>query len=171
LARTVVELDPGERAALRRMQPDAPSPAAMGLAIRLLIQSGAADPELRPARLRRWTLLLQGLALLAGTAETASPHRRGETLGLRLRTLLANDEAEQVKEADLRLLTLLEARGEAFDTLLIRMIRRLAASGVTTIDAVGLWRLVVEPDDEDRQRLTVARDFYRGRPQAGQSAA
>lgn len=158
---------------LRRMEPDNPSHDALAVVIRLLVQAGAADRELDPARALRWGLLIQALALLAGTAEKARPHRQGERPGSVWANLLTGGGAREPKESDARLLALLAASGDSFDVLLIRMMRRLAAAGVTAIDAVELWHLIDDPDANrhDPQRLRIARDFYRYKQAAGAAAA
>lgn len=173
LAGQIGELGPGERAMLRRMEPDNPSHDALAVVIRLLVQAGAADRELDPARALRWGLLIQALALLAGTAEKARPHRQGERPGSVWANLLTGGGAREPKESDARLLALLAASGDSFDVLLIRMMRRLAAAGVTAIDAVELWHLIDDPDANrhDPQRLRIARDFYRYKQAAGAAAA
>jgi hypothetical protein len=140
LAGQAAWLDPGERARLRRMQPEAPSPDALGLAVRLLVAADAAESELEPPRIWRWTLFLQALAILAqrNTAITSlrsrpkdvmqnsdvkpSLHDPKASLGHVLRDVLTGGEREP-QESDTRLLTLLEAQDEIFDALLIRMMR------------------------------------------------
>jgi len=169
LAHGIAGLDPGERARLRRAAPgEPPSPAVLGLSIRLLTAAGAEEDAFTAHKVARFALLLRAMALLAGTREDskANPHERGVTLGRALRDLLTDGGKREPEEVDARLLALLAARGGAFDALLERSIRRLAAAGVGALDHVALWRLIEWPDGDEaeRARLDVARDFYRKAP-------
>lgn len=181
LARQVMLLDPGERARLRRMQPEAPSPDALGLTVRLLVVGGAKDHELNDRHAARWSLFLQALAILAhGTRDASSRKGRKDAapadggappalhdskakVGRVFRDMLTDYGKYDPEEVDSRLLTLLEAREAGFDSLLIRMIRRAAQAGALTINILDLWRLIEARDEEsiEAARLGVARDFYR----------
>ncbi len=171
LANGVARLDPGERARLRRQTPgDRLSPGALGLAMRLLVAAGAEERDLAGRRVERFAVLLRLMALVAGTREKADadPHRPGSKdprfrIGHALRDLLTDGGKREPEQVDARLLAMLAARGEAFDALLERAVRRLAAARVEALDFVALWRLVEWPDGDASEdaRLAVARDFYR----------
>jgi CRISPR type I-E-associated protein CasB/Cse2 len=145
-------LDNGERALLRRFDPEKPGHAASALVIRMLIQSGASDSELAHEPLGRWTLLSHLLALLAGTRADARPHAPDASLGLAL-------YAAKVSES--RLLTLLESERENFDCLLSRTFRRLAAAGLLSLDASAVWRLLSRSrEPSERARAVLAHDYF-----------
>jgi len=142
----------GERAALKRMDPDDPSPGAYAAAVRLLLNAGADAEVKNDARLKRWVRLLHGMALMSGPGHAPYGWRDEHAAG---RVMFESGYSED------RLRRLLEARGKTFDDLLSRMARFLAAKrGV--IDWGDLAPLVLDRKDSDRAekaRLNLMRQF------------
>jgi len=142
----------GERAALKRMDPDKPSPGAYAAAVRLLLNADADSEVKNDARLKRWTLLIHAMALMSGPDRAphgwAEHHAAG---GVMFDSGYSED----------RLRRLLEARGKTFDDLLSRMARFLAAKQ-GTVNWGDLAPLVLDPEDSERAeqaRLNLMRQF------------
>lgn len=134
----------GDRAALKRMDPDQPPPLAFyRFAFREL-------PEGWEHRRSAWQTLTAGMAL---AGNQGNPHNRDRRLGRVL--------AEQ-GYSEARLERLLAASGETLETLLLRAIRYLVAKG-ETLDWTDCARLLLVGDDDKRERTRreIAGDYYR----------
>ena len=152
-------LPTGTRAALRRMDPEAPgrSAAALFAALetaklsRQLGRMGAADAA---DTMRRWATIVQVAALLSGTGG-ARAHRPGRELG---RAVAAAGYSEA------RMMRLLAARGPALRGAVVRLARFLASRGAQPVDLRPLAALVLhEGRNEERAeaaRLRIARGFF-----------
>jgi len=142
----------GERAALKRMDPDHPSPGAYAAAVRLLLTADADAEFKNDARLKRWTLLIHAMALMSGPDR--APHGWAEHHA-------AGGVMFDSGYSEARLRRLLEARGKTFDDLLSRMARFLAAKQAT-VNWGDLAPLVLDPEDSERAeqaRLNLMRQF------------
>lgn len=113
LAAHVRKADPGDRAALARMDPDALRPHEIAALARALLSAGLQPETWLPETWPRWALIAHGMAL-AG-------HDGAGWLGRQL---------AQAGVAESRVTKLLTARGEAFRQLLPRVLRLLASKGV-----------------------------------------
>lgn len=158
----------GERAALKRMDPDRPSPGAYAAAVRLLLNAGADAEVKNDARLERWVRLLHAMALMSGPGHVPHGWREENAAG---RVMFDSGYSDD------RLRRLLEARGKTFDELLSRMARFLAAKRAV-IDWGDFASLVLdgqESDSAERARLNLMRQFLtreaRNAGKNGQSAA
>lgn len=132
----------GDRAALKRMHPSKEPPLSFyRFAFRHLPQSWQRQQK-------AWQTLLTGMALM-------SPHihRPDQPLGKRLAD-------EHYSEA--RLERLLAAEGKTRNTLLLRMVRFLAAKkqAVNWVDVAGLL-LTCDPQKRERLHLRIAGDYYK----------
>ena len=103
-------LGTGEKAALTRMDPDAPRPHQIAALSRALIQAGLEPEQWRPETWKRWALIAHGMAL-AG-------HGGREPLGVQL---------SSAGVAESRVTKLLTARGDAFLQLIPPLLRLLAS--------------------------------------------
>jgi len=142
----------GERAVLKRMDPDDPSPGAYAAAVRLLLNAGADAEVKNDARLERWVRLLHGMALTSGPGHAPHGWRDEHAAG---GVMFDSGYSED------RLRRLLEARGKTFDDLLSRMARFLAAKQ-GTVNWGDLAPLVLDPEDSERAeqaRLNLMRQF------------
>jgi len=142
----------GERAALKRMDPDDPSPGAYAAAVRLLLNAGADAEVKNDARLERWVRLLHGMALMSGPGHAPHGWRDEHATG---RVMFESGYSED------RLRRLLEARGKTFDDLLSRMTRFLATRRAV-IDWCDLAPLVLDGEESERAeqaRLNLMRQF------------
>lgn len=107
-------LDDGERAALKRLDPDSEMrPHQVAALTRALVYAGLEPENWRPETWRRWALIAHGMAL-AG-------HNSGARLGQQLC---------KAGVAESRVTRVLTARGEAFRQLLPRLVRLLASKEV-----------------------------------------
>jgi CRISPR system Cascade subunit CasB len=142
----------GDLAALRRMEPDAPGRTPVLL--RLLARHASDSLEYGADELRRWALVLQGMALMA-----PEHHRTTLPVG---RALFG--PGREPLYAESRLARLLSARGRAFRAQVPRLARQLKAK-----DQALDWRelanlILAEGRDEARAeqaRETIARSYYR----------
>lgn len=142
----------GERAALKRMDPDQLSPGAYAAAVRLLLKAGG-DAEVRSdTRLKRWVLLIHGMALMSGPGQVPHGWADGNAAG---RVMFDSGYSED------RLRRLLEARRTTFDDLLSRMARFLAAKRAV-INWGDLAPLILDPEESgaaEQARLNLMRQF------------
>ncbi|MCB1859841.1 MAG: type I-E CRISPR-associated protein Cse2/CasB [Gammaproteobacteria bacterium] len=104
----------GEKAALARMDPDAPRPHQIAALSRALIQAGLEPEQWRPETWKRWALIAHGMAL-AG-------HGGREPLGVQLSV---------AGVAESRITKLLTARADAFFQLIPPLLRLLASKDVS----------------------------------------
>ena len=112
LAGLIDRADPGTRAALSRLDPDAIRPHQMAALSRALIGAGLSPENWHPVSWKHWALIAHGMAL-AG-------HGKG-SLG------------KQFAEADVseaRVTKLLVSRGDAFLQIVPRLLRLLASKQV-----------------------------------------
>jgi CRISPR type I-E-associated protein CasB/Cse2 len=142
----------GDLAALRRMDPDAPGRTPVLL--RLVARHAADRLEYGADELRRWALVLHGMALTAPRL-----HRSTLPVGRALFGL-----GREPLYAETRLARLLSARGPAFRAQVPRLARQLKAK-----DQALDWReladlILAEGRDEARAeqaRERIARAYYR----------
>ena len=138
----------GDHAALRRMDPQAPSSHAE-IATERLLASAGAEPKGELDR-RRWLLIIHCLALVRGKHDDKAP--TGKVLA-------------QVQYSEERINRLLSSDIEVIADVLPRLARLLGAKGVA-IDWLPLARIArwTGHNDEsrvDRARAQVARDYAR----------
>jgi CRISPR system Cascade subunit CasB len=142
----------GERAALKRMDPDRPSSGAYAAAVRLLLNADADAEVKNDARLKRWTPLIHAMALMSGPGHAPHGWRDEHAAG---RVMFDSGYSED------RLRRLLEARGKTFDDLLSRMARFLAAKRAV-INWTDLAPLVLDTEESEcaeKARLNLMRQF------------
>ncbi|BBL71646.1 type I-E CRISPR-associated protein Cse2/CasB [Methylogaea oryzae] len=132
----------GERAALRRLSPDAPPSLAF---YRFAFKHLPPDWE---AQRNAWMAIVSGIALMC-----PRPHRPDRAAGLAL---------AEAGYSEKRLERLLAAEGDTLHTLLLRAVRFLAAKNATC-NWVQFARLLLSTGEEKREaaRLAIAREFYR----------
>ena len=124
------QFERGDLAALRRMDPDDPAPAAIRLmAERGLLDSRSRSVEERPVE-EKWALILHGIALMTRTSGTTSQDRTAHSGAPVGRVLFQGDGSggERGYYSPSRFNRLMAARGPMFRTLLIRMFRTVAAA-------------------------------------------
>lgn len=171
----VVVLPTGARAALRRMDPEAPG-RATGEVVPLLVAAGVPRHEwASDDGLRRWARLCHLIAVLAGVAgrEAHAPVQErapsGEKAGPRRTERAAGRAIHAAGLSELRLMRLTSARGPALGAQVDRLGRYLAAAGVAPVDLTPLADLVLadgrDEDRADRARLDIARTYYAGEEQ------
>jgi len=132
----------GERAALKRLTPGAPSPLSFyRFAFRYL-------PENWENNKLAWGTVVAGLALMH-----PHPHRPDRPAG---RALAESGYPEA------RLERLLEAEGDVLHTLLLRAVRFLAAKG-ESVNWTDFARLLmsIDPAKREAASLQIARSYYR----------
>ncbi len=154
----------GDRAGLRRMDPDKPDPAVFW---RLLAEGGLLDHGETVES--KWALVLHGIALMtptnAGNGAARSAHDGYMPVG---RALFSNGYSET------RLNRLLTSREAMLRTLLARMFRTLASGG-----ASFNWRemsqfILSDGHDEEeaeRARRRIARAYYQAERRNAQGSA
>lgn len=131
-------LNPGERAALARLDPDGElRPRQVAALTRVLLDAGLAPEDFSPTLWRAWTLIAHGIALTGHSKE----HPLGQQLA-------------EARVAESRVTRLLTARGDAFRQLLPRLLRLLAAGGVAP-NWLELGRLILLQEQEGRSNRDV----------------
>ncbi|MCY4438165.1 MAG: type I-E CRISPR-associated protein Cse2/CasB [Chloroflexi bacterium] len=154
-------LSPGDRAELRRMDPDSPGPAVYW---RLMAEHDLLGNR---ALERKWALILHGIALMTprigvdGVPQSA--HNGSTPVG---RALFLGGEAQREKGfySESRLNRLLTARGGMLRTLLARAFRTLASAGVSFNWREMAQFILSEGYDEEaaeRARRRIASEYYR----------
>jgi CRISPR type I-E-associated protein CasB/Cse2 len=144
LARAMESFSTGDSAALRRMDPLAPSAAATLVAARLL--EGAGAPVANGRNWADWLLILHAMAIARGR------HAPEATVG---KTLVELGFTEQ------RLCALVEGDRDSLIDLLPRLARRLSAQGMAT-NWTTLAHLFLHADDPGGwPRVRIARDYAR----------
>jgi CRISPR system Cascade subunit CasB len=136
----------GERAALARLDPDAPRPHQIGALARALVLADIVPDEWRPETWQRWALIAHGMALAGHDASA----RLGEQFS-----------RAQVSES--RVTRLLTARGDAFRQQIPRLMRLMASRSVAPNWAeLGGLILATDQDEEraETQRLRIAGQYY-----------
>lgn len=154
-------LSNGERAELRRMDPDHPDVAVFW---RLMAQYHLLDsPKLE----KKWALIIHGIALMTpkspGDGQPSNAHNGYNPVG---RALFLGSGSQPGKGfySESRLNRLLTSRGQITRTLLVRMFRMLAPANVSFN-----WRemarfILNEGYNEvatDKSRQQIAKDYYR----------
>lgn len=139
-------LDAGERAALARLDPDAPRPHQVGVLARALVLADIAPDEWRSETWQRWALIAHGMAL-AG-------HDPSAHLG---------EQFSRAKVSESRVTRLLTARGDAFRQQIPRLLRLMASRSVApNWRELGGLILATDQDEEraETQRLRIAGQYY-----------
>ena len=146
------EMSTGDKASLRRMNPANPNSAIFW---KLLSQRGIS----RNADVRKWGLILHGMALMSHTAGQA--HNPRIRIG---RALYEGDGSRPPFYSEDRLSTLLAARGPALHSILARLFRMLASQRCAFNWREMAWFILNEGSDEqraDEARIEIARAYYR----------
>ena len=151
----------GERAELRRMNPDVPDAAVFW---RLMARYELLGS---PALEKKWALILHGIALMTprsvSEGNRPSAHNGFNPVG---RALFLGSESRREKGfySESRLNRLLTSRGPILRTLLARMFRMLASQGVAFNWREMAQFILSEGYNEaaaDKSRHRIARDYYR----------
>jgi CRISPR system Cascade subunit CasB len=155
------EFSTGDRATLRRLDPDNPR-AGIGTACRLLQAAGFDIGVANSDQLKRWTLALHGMALMSGPG--VDPHNPSKRAGSAIADAGLSEQ---------RFTRLLCASGPAFREQIPRLARFLAAKG-QRFDWEPLARLVLcEGRDEqaaEEIRLRLAAQYYSARAKSERDA-
>lgn len=141
--------DPGTRAALARLDPDALRPHQIAALSRALIDAGLSPDTWRPSTWRRWALIAHGMAL-AG-------HGKG-SLGKQL---------AEASVSEPRVTKLLVSRGDAFLQIVPRLLRLLTSKQVKP-NWYALSELILKNDAQkvaakeaaETLRLRIAGDYF-----------
>jgi CRISPR system Cascade subunit CasB len=149
LAGFIDRADPGTRAALARLDPDAMRPHQIAALARGLMGAGLSPDEWQPTTWKRWALIAHGLAL-AG-------HGKG-SLGKQLADAGVSEP---------RVTKLLVSRGDAFLQIVPRLLRLLASKQVQP-NWYALSELIRKNDAQDPAeqeeveslRLRIAGDYF-----------
>ena len=149
LAGFIDRADPGTRAALARLDPDAMRPHQIAALARALIEAGLSPDTWQPATWKRWALIAHGMAL-AG-------HGKG-SLGKQLADAGVSEP---------RVTKLLVSRGDAFLQIVPRLLRLLASKQVQP-NWFSLSELIRKNDSQDAAeqeeaevlRLRIAGDYF-----------
>lgn len=149
LAGFIDRADPGTRAALARLDPDAMRPHQIAALARALIEAGLSPDTWQPATWKRWALIAHGMAL-AG-------HGKG-SLGKQLADAGVSEP---------RVTKLLVSRGDAFLQIVPRLLRLLASKQVQP-NWYTLSELIrkndsqeaAEQEDAEALRLRLAGEYF-----------
>lgn len=155
--------DRGELAALRRMDPDDPSPTA----IRLMAKRGLlGSPDVEEKWSLKWSLILHGIAIMTRTSGTTPQDRTAHDGSKRVgRALFYGDNPERSEAfySESRFNRLMSARGAMFRTLLVRMFRMVAAAN-QPFDWRQMAELILYDGFDEvaakRIRQSIAGDYY-----------
>ena len=162
-------LSPGDRAELRRMDPDAPDTSVFWrlLASRDLLGS--------PTLESKWALILHGIALMtprsAVDGNRGSAHNGYMPVG---RALFLGGELRQEKGfySESRLNRLLTSRGPILRILLARMFRMLASANVS-FNWREMARFILNEgyneEAAENSRRRIARDYFRAEYSSAQT--
>lgn len=142
--------DPGTRAALARLDPEAMRPHQIAALSRALIQAGLSPETWQPSTWRRWALVAHGMAL-AG-------HDGKGRIGSQLAT---------AGVAEARVTKLLVSRGDAFLQIVPRLLRLLASKQVKP-NWYDLSKLIhkndakeaADQEEAEALRLRIAGDYF-----------
>ena len=148
LADAIGRLEPGPAATLRR----GPLEGAGSAAFWQLVSK--FDVKVSEVALLRWAAITQAIAILTPKGRDSggrSAHDGSKPMGRAL---------AHAKVSELRLARLLSARGEMRRSLVVRLCRRLAATGTAPFDLRTLARFLLF-DEGDREAQKIARDYYR----------
>lgn len=147
--------DPGTRAALARLDPEAMRPHQIAALSRALIDAGLSPDTWHPATWKRWALVAHGMAL-AG-------HDHKKRFGQQLATI----QGGQPVVAEARVTKLLVSRGDAFLQIVPRILRLLASKQVQP-NWYDLSNLILnndadhptEQEEVETLRLRIAGDYF-----------
>ena len=150
LAGFIDRADPGTRAALARLDPEAMRPHQIAALSRALIQAGLSPDTWHPNTWKRWALVAHGMAL-AG-------HDGKGRIGSQLAT---------AGVAEARVTKLLVSRGDAFLQIVPRLLRLLASKQVKP-NWCDLSKLihkndakeVTDQEEAEALRLRIAGDYF-----------
>jgi CRISPR system Cascade subunit CasB len=150
LAGFIDRADPGTRAALARLDPEAMRPHQIAALSRALIEAGLSPDTWHPNTWRRWALVAHGMAL-AG-------HDSKGRVGSQLAT---------AGVAEARVTKLLVSRGDAFLQIVPRLLRLLASKQVKP-NWYDLSQLIHKNDakepalqeEAEALRLRIAGDYF-----------
>ena len=148
------EYGTGDRARLRRMNPNSPDSAAFW---RLIVREGMP----RNPDIAKWGLITHGIALMAHGAGLA--HRTSLPVGRVLYLGGEQQPGERSFYSEDRLATLLAARGPALHSLLARLFRMMANEGCAFNWREMAWFILNEGGNEEQSeqaRIKIARDYY-----------
>lgn len=154
------EMSTGDRATLRRMDPAEPNSAIFW---KLMSQRGIS----RNADVRKWGLIMHGMAVMAHTAGLA--HNPRIQIG---RALYEGDGSRMPFYSEQRLSTLLAARGDALHQILARLFRMLASQRCAFNWREMAWFILNEGYNEERAdeaRIQIARSYYRAEYSSSQA--
>lgn len=149
LAGLIESADPGTRAALSRLDPDAMRPHQMAALSRVLIGAGLSPEKWQPASWKHWALIAHGMAI-AGHGN--------RSMGTQL---------AEAKVSEARVTKLLVSRGEAFIQIVPRLLRLLASKQVKP-NWYTFSELIRQNDTQDASeqqkvealRLRIAGDYF-----------
>lgn len=155
LAGFIDRADPGTRAALARLDPEAIRPHQIAALSRALIDAGLSPDTWQPATWKRWALVAHGMAL-AG-------HDHKKRLGQQLATM----QSAQPVVAEARVTKLLVSRGDAFFQIVPPLLRLLVSKQVQP-NWYDLSKLIFNNDAEhpteqaavESLRLRIAGDYF-----------
>lgn len=150
LAGFIDRADPGTRAALARLDPEAMRPHQIAALSRALIEAGLSPETWYPSTWKRWALVAHGMAL-AG-------HDHKGHIGSQLAT---------AGVAEARVTKLLVSRGDAFLQIVPRLLRLLASKQVKP-NWYELSQLIQKNDakesalqeEAEALRLRIAGDYF-----------
>jgi len=150
LAGFIDRVDPGTRAALARLDPDAMRPHQIAALSRALIQAGLSPETWHPSTWKCWALVAHGMAL-AG-------HDGKGRIGNQLAT---------AGVAEARVTKLLVSRGDAFLQIVPRLLRLLASKQVRP-NWYDLSKLIhkndakeaADQEEAEALRLRIAGDYF-----------
>ena len=156
------EMSTGDKASLRRMNPASPNSAVFW---KLMSQRGIS----RNADVRKWGLIMHGMALMSHAAGQA--HNARIRVG---RALYEGDGSRPPFYSEDRLSTLFAARGTALQSILARLFRMLASQRCAFNWREMAWFILNEGSDEqraDEARIEIARAYYRAEYSSYQASA
>ena len=151
----------GDLAGLRRMNADSPSEAVFWQFVTEKEQRGEILEN-------KWALIMQGIALMTGTADSHSAHDGKMPIGRAL--FYGGDESRtSAFYSEDRLNRLLAARGPMLRTLLGRMFRMMASAN-QPFNWREMARLILSDGHNENQaenvRRNIARSYYRAKDEA-----
>lgn len=152
------EFETGDRAHLRRMDPNRPDTAAFW---RLM----AAEGIPRNPDIGKWGLILHGIAIMAHGADRA--HAPNRSVGQVLYE--GGSNRAQGFYSEHRLATLLSAEGHTLTRLLARLFRMLASDGCSFDWCEMAWFILNEGRDEEQaneSRYKIASKYYQAERRA-----
>ncbi len=156
------EMPTGDKASLRRMNPESPNSAVFW---KLMSQRGISGN----ADVSKWGLIMHGMALMSHASARA--HNPRIRVG---RALYEGDGSRTPFYSEDRLSTLLAARGPALHRVLARLFRMLASQRCAFNWREMAWFILNEGSHEERAdeaRVEIARDYYRAESSSYRSSA